>query len=168
MYSMAELVKLTGKPYMTVVNQMKRGWCSWPERTMKSQSKDLAYKCWENMIQRCTNPDATGYENYGGRGIQIHPEFRDFRKFIAHIGPRPSRYHSIDRVDNSGNYEPGNVKWATASEQNSNKRGIRHTGNGIERHGRQFRFKYQGVHQVYYSWEEAAEAKDKLYGKGNW
>ena len=155
-------------PLSTIRRWEAQGYCPWPRRKMKGQTKDLAYKCWENMIKRCTNPKATRYKDYGGRGIKVHPDFRDFHKFIALIGPRPSSDHSIDRIDNSGNYEPGNVRWATALEQRKNQRCSKTTGDGIERHGRQFRFKYQGVHQVYHSWEEAAEAKDNIYGKGNW
>lgn len=168
MYSVAELARITRQPYMTVFNQMKRGWCAWPKREMKAQSKDPAYKCWENMIQRCTNPKFTDYKNYGGRGIKLSPEFISFKKFIEHIGPRPSRYHSINRINNNGNYEPGNVEWATPAEQANNKRCHRYKGSGIERHGNWYRFVYQGEIQKYRTFEEAAEAKDNLYGKGHW
>jgi hypothetical protein len=120
------------------------------------------------MIQRCTNPNATGYENYGGRGIKLNPEFLSFEKFLKHIGPRPSKYHSINRINNNGNYEPGNVEWATASEQAANTRCHKRNGTGIDKHGTKYRFKYRGKLQVFDSREEAAEAKDKLYGRGNW
>ena len=147
---------------------MKQGYCPWPRRTVEGHSKDPAYGCWENMIQRCTNPNATKYENYGGRGISVHPSFISFRSFIEHIGPRPSDKHSINRIDNSGNYEPGNVEWATYTEQASNTRCLRKTGSGIEIHGKYFRFKWKGKHMKFSSLEEAAAAKDTIYGAGNW
>jgi hypothetical protein len=120
------------------------------------------------MIQRCTNSKFTDYKNYGGRGIKLHPDFLGFKKFIEHIGPRPSMEHSINRINNNGNYEPGNVEWATYTQQANNKRCHRVSGTGIDKHGKWYRFKYQGKIQKYLTWEEAAEAKDNLYGKNNW
>jgi hypothetical protein len=84
------------------------------------------YGSWTSMIQRCCNPKAKGYHNYGGRGIRICAEWRaSFQAFFAHVGRRPSPDHSIDRIDNEGHYEPGNVKWATDREQNSHRRDSR-------------------------------------------
>lgn len=79
---------------------------------------------WASIIQRCHNPSATQYCDYGGRGIKICPEWREsFAAFLAHVGPRPSANHSIDRYPNhDGDYEPGNVRWATRSEQQNNRR----------------------------------------------
>jgi hypothetical protein len=168
MYTILELVSLTGLPYGTVWNHVNQGYCKWPRKQTLGQSKDLAYKCWENMVQRCTNPKSAKYELYGGRGITLSPEFISFQKFIKYIGPRPSKYHSIDRINTNGNYEPGNVRWATSTEQANNMRGRKSTGDGIEKHGRHYRFRYQGKIQKYLSWEEAAEAKDTIYGKGYW
>jgi hypothetical protein len=75
------------------------------------------------MIQRCSNPKATRYERYGGRGIKVCDRWvESFDAFLADVGPRPSAWHSIDRYpDNDGNYEPGNVRWATAAEQQQNQ-----------------------------------------------
>lgn len=80
------------------------------------------YKTWDSIKQRCINPNATGFEWYGGRGITIAPEWReDFDAFLAHVGPRPSSRHSIERLDSNGNYEPGNVCWADWVQQANNR-----------------------------------------------
>lgn len=78
------------------------------------------------MIQRCHNPRHPKFRYWGGRGIIVAPEWRGidgFDRFLEHIGPRPSPKHSVDRFPNKdGNYEPGNVRWATQSEQMRNTR----------------------------------------------
>ena len=77
------------------------------------------------MVQRCHNPHHHRFALYGGRGITVCDEWRGeggFARFLTHIGPRPSPKHSIDRIDNSRGYEPGNVRWATQSEQMRNTR----------------------------------------------
>lgn len=79
-----------------------------------------------NIIQRCTNPNNPQYSSYGGRGITVCDRWRhSFENFLADMGPRPSDKHSIDRIDNDGNYEPGNCRWATQREQCRNKRSNR-------------------------------------------
>lgn len=86
-------------------------------------AKSLAYKRWETIKQRCTNPKNPSYPNYGGRGIGICSEWAEsFEAFHAAVGDPPSTSHSLDRINNDGNYEPGNVRWATASEQQRNRR----------------------------------------------
>lgn len=79
------------------------------------------YKSWENMVQRCTNPKFPGYENYGGRGIQICEAWRQFPAFLADVGERPAGT-SLDRIKVDGHYEPGNCRWATVHIQARNKR----------------------------------------------
>lgn len=80
------------------------------------------YICWCTMVQRCENPKNAKYPLYGGRGITICARWRtSFANFLADMGRKPSPKHSIDRIDNDGNYEPGNCRWATGSQQASNQ-----------------------------------------------
>jgi hypothetical protein len=84
------------------------------------------YKAWQSMRLRCHHPGSQGYGDYGGRGISVYEEWRkDFLAFYQHIGDPPSSRHSVDRINNDGNYEPGNVRWATPIEQRRNRRQLR-------------------------------------------
>jgi hypothetical protein len=96
-------------------------------RTTHGLSHDPLYKLWNAIAQRTTNPNGTRYSCYGGRGIKMHPKWlEDAESFIKYIrmalGPKPTPQHSIDRIDNDEGYVPGNLRWATASQQNQNKR----------------------------------------------
>src|SRR3954471_10620371 len=83
------------------------------------------YAAWCEMRQRCNSPRKPGYKNWGGRGIKICARWEKFADFFADMGPRPSPKHSVDRIDNDGDYEPGNVRWATKTEQARNMRNTR-------------------------------------------
>jgi hypothetical protein len=74
------------------------------------------------MRTRCHNPKNAAYRYYGGRGIKVCERWNAFTNFLADMGAKPSAAHSLDRIENDGDYEPGNCKWATRSEQQRNKR----------------------------------------------
>jgi hypothetical protein len=80
-----------------------------------------AYIRWRNMIQRCTNPDHKSYPDYGGRGITVCARWLDFETYYADLGDAPAGA-TLDRVDNDGPYQLDNVRWATHSTQNVNRR----------------------------------------------
>lgn len=80
------------------------------------------YNTWYNMRMRCTNPKEIGFKRYGERGISVCKRWlNSFVDFYSDVGPKPTPKHSLDRIDNDGNYEPGNVRWATATEQARNR-----------------------------------------------
>lgn len=81
------------------------------------------YRAWSHMKDRCQNPLNPEYRNYGGRGISVCDEWKhDFEKFLSHIGNPPSPAHQLDRIDNDAGYCPGNVRWASPSENSRNTR----------------------------------------------
>ena len=87
---------------------------------MKNTSE---YRSWQSMKDRCYNPNYNQFKDYGGRGIIVCDRWKDsFENFFSDMGPKPSNKHSIDRIDNDGNYELGNCKWSTAREQVRNRR----------------------------------------------
>lgn len=93
-------------------------------RYVDGRASHPQYTRWYNMMARCTKPDHQMYPSYGGRGITVCEEWHvpaNFYRYLEEVlGPCPPD-HSIDRVDNNGNYEPGNIRWASASQQNTNR-----------------------------------------------
>ena len=84
-------------------------------------SNSRTYRIWSNMVSRCTNPKFDAYPWYGGRGITVCAEWREFKAFLNSMGRAPDG-KSIDRIESNGNYEPGNCRWADAKTQQRNTR----------------------------------------------
>lgn len=97
--------------------------CSLNKSNGEAKTRTPEYGCWESMISRCENKNNKYWHNYGGRGIKVCPTWRNsFVTFLSDVGRRPSREYSLDRINNDGDYEPGNVRWATREQQNQNRR----------------------------------------------
>lgn len=94
-------------------------------------TKTGTYNSWSAMRARCHNPKTEGFSLYGGRGIKVCDRWNSFESFLADMGERPEGM-SIDRIDNNGDYEPGNCRWASMPEQQRNRR----TTIKVERDGR--------------------------------
>lgn len=89
-------------------------------------TKTATYRAWSQAKTRCSNPRDRNYADYGGRGISMCSRWANsFEAFLADVGESPGKAYSIDRINNNGNYEPGNVRWATDLQQAQNKRGVR-------------------------------------------
>lgn len=90
--------------------------------TTHGKSRSRVYGIWRGMIKRCTNPKHNGFENYGGRGIKVCERWRIFSNFYSDMGDPPTEYHTLERLNNDGNYDPKNCEWSTRSRSARNRR----------------------------------------------
>lgn len=92
-------------------------------KSLVKKQTESGYSLWKCMLNRCHRESTVSYKYYGARGISVCQEWRNsFAAFSSYVGIRPSKKHTLDRINNEGNYEPGNVRWATWPEQMANKR----------------------------------------------
>lgn len=105
--------------------------CGCHRRGQGGHSGTAIYRRWASMVRRCTDTGRRDWSLYGGRGIKVCPQWaHDFQTFLRDVGLPPTPSHSLDRINNEGHYEPGNVRWATASEQAKNRRERQRDRNG--------------------------------------
>lgn len=121
-------------------------------RSLSRRRNSPEYQVWMSMRSRCNNAKHRSYAVYGGRGIKVCKRWDDFDLFLKDMGPRPSLEHSIDRINNDGNYEPANCKWSTKKEQNRNSsNNLILTLNGVEKAAAQWAEDLGMIVQTIYS-----------------
>lgn len=99
------------------------------------------YRAWSHMLTRCNNPKYNQFHRYGGRGIRVCDEWKEFQTFYRDMGVKPSPSHSLDRIDNNKGYSKENCRWATRKQQNLN-------------YSRNKCFTYRGVTKPLSEWAE--------------
>ncbi len=100
-------------------------------RPIRLYMRTPEHNAWRHMWNRCLKIEHKQYNYYGGRGIKVCSDWKDFELFLNDMGLRPSDKHSLDRINNDGDYKPSNCRWATAKQQAKNRRTYR--GGGTKR-----------------------------------
>lgn len=111
-------------PVSAPADEMTRKFFDDRFRDVPNEAIKRAFRSWYGMLERCFIETAHAYRHYGGRGITVTPRWFEFAAFLADMGPRPKGL-SLDRINNNGNYEPSNCRWATMKEQAANTRRTR-------------------------------------------
>lgn len=112
--------RMKNKVYLTMLKAGKSRSCGCARRRFRHENLSLYY-VWAKMKSRCSNKNDDSFKDYGGRGIRVCERWLSYENFFKDMYPRPIG-HSLNRVDNNGNYEPSNCEWATDLEQQNNKR----------------------------------------------
>lgn len=115
--------KKTINAYSLILGKTKSCGCYSREiNTTHGLTKHYLYSTWTSMLDRCRNPESKHYKDYGGRGILVCKKWEDVREFVKDVEPLYIKGLTLDRINNNGDYEPGNVRYITKKEQNNNKR----------------------------------------------
>lgn len=144
--SVPEIARKIGISASTITTRLRRGWtlpqaigtslrkhshmkCRLPNKKTHGMTGTKVYRAWNAIKNRCYNKNTAEYKDYGARGISVFEGWvSDFSAFYNHVGDPPSAKHSLDRIDGTKGYEPGNVRWATKSEQAINRRALQKRG----------------------------------------
>jgi hypothetical protein len=141
-------------------------------RIIRNLTAVPGYNNWQAMLERCRNPKKESWAHYGGRGIKVCDRWQDFGKFIEDMGERPSPEYSLERINNDGNYEPKNCRWATWTEQARNQRQTMYaTVDGEKKTLKEWSeitgIKYGTIYMriVSWGWSPEKAIKTKLHGR---
>lgn len=114
-----EPFSVKGEPYGSMPRATRRD-------ARRTPAQKATYHSWYGMVRRCTNPDDAAWERYGGRGITVCERWLNYENFVTDVGEKPTG-KTLDRINNDGDYEPSNVRWATPRQQARNTRGFKLT-----------------------------------------
>jgi hypothetical protein len=167
--SLREMSRDVGRSATAIKRDMTRGYCPWPwvkPPNAKGYTTHDAYLSWNSMKQRCNNPKSTNYIDYGGRGITVCERWQNsFSAFLEDVGPRPSKEHSLDRIDSHGNYEPGNCKWELPLHQTRTRRWSDSEYRIVQTGPSEWLVEKYYTHSTHGSKEEAEARLETLYKK---